>query len=72
MFLAPFGMLIRGGDRAFVQVPFGLIFVILAHGSAVTVFSGKWMGKLVTVTRNTERVEGVLRRVLGPHIITTS
>ncbi len=48
-----------GGDRGVRPGPFGLIFIaILAYGSAVTVFFwAKWMGKLVTVTRNTERVE---------------
>ena len=61
MFLAPFGMLISkwAAIEAFVQVPFGLIFIaILAYGSALTVFFwAKWMGKLVTVTRGRERVE---------------
>lgn len=61
MFLAPFGMLISkwAAIEAFVQVPFGLIFIaILAYGSALTVFFwAKWMGKLITVTRGQERVE---------------
>ena len=61
MFLAPFGMLVSkwAAIEAFVQVPFGLIFIaILAYGSAVTVFFwAKWMGKLVAVTRNQEKVE---------------
>lgn len=61
MFLAPFGMLISkwAAIEAFVQVPFGLIFVaILAFGSAVTVFFwAKWMGKLVTIVRGVKRVE---------------
>nr|WP_284738391.1 proton-conducting transporter membrane subunit [Methanoculleus sp. CWC-02] len=61
MFLAPFGMLISkwAAIEAFVQVPFGLVFIaILAYGSAVTVFFwAKWMGKLVAVTRQAERVE---------------
>ncbi|MDV2481333.1 NADH-quinone oxidoreductase subunit L [Methanoculleus sp. Wushi-C6] len=61
MFLAPFGMLISkwAAIEAFVLTPFGLVFiVILAYGSAVTVFFwAKWMGKLVTVTRNQEKVE---------------
>jgi ech hydrogenase subunit A len=61
MFLAPFGMLISkwAAIEAFVQAPFGLVFIaILAYGSAVTVFFwAKWMGKLVTVTRNQKKVE---------------
>ncbi|MGB4757244.1 MAG: proton-conducting transporter membrane subunit, partial [Candidatus Methanoculleus thermohydrogenotrophicum] len=71
MFLAPFGMLISkwAAIEAFVQVPFGLIFVaILAYGSAVTVFFwAKWMGKLVTVTRGVERIEkGFLEEPWAP------
>ncbi|MDK2890675.1 MAG: ech hydrogenase subunit [Methanoculleus sp.] len=61
MFLAPFGMLISkwAAIEAFVQVPFGLVFIaLLAYGSAITVFFwAKWMGKLIAVTRNQEKVE---------------
>ena len=78
MFLAPFGMLISkwAAIEAFVRVqaPFGLIFIaILAYGSAVTVFFwAKWMGKLVTVTRNTERVEkGFFQESWAPLYIIT-
>jgi len=76
MFLAPFGMLISkwAAIEAFVQAPFGLIFIaILAYGSAVTVFFwAKWMGKLVAVTREQERVEkGILEEPWAPLYILT-
>jgi ech hydrogenase subunit A len=76
MFLAPFGMLISkwAAIEAFVQAPFGLIFIaLLAYGSAVTVFFwAKWMGKLVAVTREQERVEkGVLEEPWAPLYILT-
>jgi len=76
MFLAPFGMLISkwAAIEAFVQAPFGLIFIaILAYGSAVTVFFwAKWMGKLVAVTRERERVEkGILEEPWAPLYILT-
>jgi ech hydrogenase subunit A len=76
MFLAPFGMLVSkwAAIEAFVQVPFGLIFVaILAYGSAVTVFFwAKWMGKLVTVIRGVERIEkGFLEEPWAPLYIIT-
>jgi len=76
MFLAPFGMLISkwAAIEAFVQVPFGLIFIaILAYGSAVTVFFwAKWMGKLVTVTQGTKQVEkGFLEEPWAPLYIIT-
>lgn len=76
MFLAPFGMLISkwAAIEAFVQAPFGLIFIaILAYGSAVTVFFwAKWMGKLVAITREQERVErGVLEEPWAPLYILT-
>ncbi|WP_292489313.1 proton-conducting transporter membrane subunit [Methanoculleus sp. 10] len=76
MFLAPFGMLVSkwAAIEAFVQAPFGLVFIaILAYGSAVTVFFwAKWMGKLVAVTRNVERVEkGFLEEPWAPLYITT-
>jgi ech hydrogenase subunit A len=76
MFLAPFGMLISkwAAIEAFVQAPFGLIFIaILAYGSAVTVFFwAKWMGKLVAVTRERERVEkGILEEPWAPLYLLT-
>ncbi len=76
MFLAPFGMLISkwAAIEAFVQAPFGLIFIaLLAYGSAVTVFFwAKWMGKLVAVTREQERVEkGILEEPWAPLYILT-
>lgn len=76
MFLAPFGMLISkwAAIEAFVQAPFGLIFIaLLAYGSAVTVFFwAKWMGKLVAITREQERVErGVLEEPWAPLYILT-
>jgi len=76
MFLAPFGMLISkwAAIEAFVQAPFGLIFIaLLAYGSAVTVFFwAKWMGKLVAVTHEQERVEkGVLEEPWAPLYILT-
>lgn len=63
MFLAPFGMLIAkwASIHAFAQAfpPFGMILVIiLAYGSAVTVFFwAKWMGKLIAVRRWEESIE---------------
>jgi ech hydrogenase subunit A len=63
MFLAPFGMLIAkwASIQAFSQAvpPFGMILVIiLAYGSAVTVFFwAKWMGKLIEVRRWEESIE---------------
>jgi len=63
MFLAPFGMLISkwASIHAFSQAipPFGMILiVILAYGSAVTVFFwAKWMGKLLAIRRWEESIE---------------
>lgn len=63
MFLAPFGMLIAkwASIYAFSQAipPFGMILVIiLAYGSAVTVFFwAKWMGKLIAVRKWEESIE---------------
>ena len=63
MFLAPFGMLISkwASIHAFSQAlpPFGMILiVILAYGSAVTVFFwAKWMGKLLEVRKWEESIE---------------
>jgi ech hydrogenase subunit A len=66
MFLAPFGMLISkwAAIRAFIDAPFGFIFVvILVFGSAMTVFFwAKWMGKLLTVTSDSKRIEGEVDR----------
>jgi ech hydrogenase subunit A len=62
MFLAPFGMLISkwAAIQAFIDAPFGFLFVIiLAFGSAMTVFFwAKWMGKILTVTSDGQRIEG--------------
>jgi ech hydrogenase subunit A len=61
MFLAPFGMLISkwAAIQAFIDAPLGFIFVIiLAFGSAMTVFFwAKWMGKILTVTTDNQRIE---------------
>ncbi|MDD1730173.1 MAG: NADH-quinone oxidoreductase subunit L [Methanospirillum sp.] len=63
MFLAPFGMLISkwASIHAFSQAvpPFGMILIIiLAYGSAVTVFFwAKWMGKLLEVRKWEESIE---------------
>jgi len=51
MFLAPFGMLISKwvAMKAFIDSNNILIVIILAYGSAATLFYwGKWMGKLVS------------------------
>ncbi len=83
MFLAPFGMLISKwvAIRAFIDAPFGFIFVIiLAFGSAITVFFwAKWMGKIISVTPDSENIEGTVDRsewialvlVAGGSIVTT-
>ncbi len=68
MFLAPFGMLIAkwASIHAFSQAipPFGMILVvILAYGSAVTVFFwAKWMGKLIEVRKWEESIEPGISR----------
>ena len=66
MFLAPFGMLISkwAAIRAFIDAPFGFLFVvILAFGSAMTVFFwAKWMGSFLTVTSDSKRIEGEVDR----------
>ena len=63
MFLAPFGMVISkwAAFEAFIVAPFGLIFVaILAFGGSATVFYwSKWMGKIISVTRQPEIAEVV-------------
>jgi ech hydrogenase subunit A len=83
MFLAPFGMLISkwAAIRAFIDAPFGFLFVIiLAFGSAITVFFwAKWMGKLLTVTSDGQRIEdavdenewAAISSLAGLSIITT-
>jgi ech hydrogenase subunit A len=62
MFLAPFGMVISkwAAIEAFITAPFGLIFItILAFGGSATVFYwSKWMGKIISVKRQQEVVEG--------------
>jgi ech hydrogenase subunit A len=62
MFLLPFGMLISkwAAIRAFIDAPLGFLFVIiLAFGSAVTIFFwAKWMGKLLAVTSDSRNIEG--------------
>lgn len=61
MFLAPFGMVISkwAAIESFITAKFGLIFIaILAFGGSVTVFYwSKWMGKIISVTRQPEVVE---------------
>ncbi|WML67348.1 MAG: Ech hydrogenase subunit A [Methanoregula sp. SKADARSKE-2] len=83
MFLAPFGMLISKwvAIRAFIDAPLGFVFVIiLAFGSAITVFFwAKWMGKIISVTPDSENIEGKVDRsewmtlvsLAGLSIITT-
>jgi len=76
MFLAPFGMLISkwASIHAFSQAlpPFGMILiVILAYGSAVTVFFwAKWMGKLLEVRRWEESIEVEISRAEWTALIT--
>ncbi len=66
MFLLPFGMLISkwAAIQAFIDAPFGFLFVIiLAFGSALTVFFwAKWMGKILAVTSDSQRIEGEVDR----------
>lgn len=68
MFLAPFGMLVSkwASLHAFSQAlpPYGMILVvIIAYGSAVTVFFwAKWMGKLIEVRRWEESIEPGISR----------
>jgi ech hydrogenase subunit A len=68
MFLAPFGMLVSkwASLHAFSQAlpPYGMILVvIIAYGSAVTVFFwAKWMGKLIEVRRWEESIEPAISR----------
>jgi len=66
MFLLPFGMLISkwAAIRAFIDAPYGFLFVIiLAFGSAMTLFFwAKWMGKIITVTTDSQNIEGEVDR----------
>lgn len=59
MFLAPFGMLISkwGALMAFVDADNLLLVVLVAFGSATTMFYWtKWLGKLVAVLHHSERL----------------
>ncbi len=62
MFLLPFGMLISkwAAIKAFIDAPYGFLFIIiLAFGSAMTLFFwAKWMGKIITVTPDSQNIEG--------------
>lgn len=66
MFLAPFGMVISkwAAIEAFITAPFGLVFItILAFGGSFTVFYwSKWMGKIISVMRHQEVVEGTVKK----------
>jgi ech hydrogenase subunit A len=66
MFLAPFGMLISkwAAIEAFIEAQFGLIFVaILAFGGSITVFFwSKWMGKIISVVPQREKVESTVKK----------
>ena len=65
MFLAPFGMIISkwAAIEAFTAAPFGLVFItILAFGGSASLFFwSKWMGKIISVMRNQENVEGNIK-----------
>lgn len=64
MFLAPFGMLISkwAALKAFVDSKNVLIVLILAFGSAATLFYWtKWLGKLVAVLNKSERLPSRIR-----------
>ena len=65
MFLAPFGMIISkwAAIEAFTAAPFGLVFItILAFGGSASLFFwSKWMGKIISVMRNQENVEGSIK-----------
>lgn len=59
MFLAPFGMLISkwAALKAFIDSDNILVVMVLAYGSAATLFYWtKWLGKLVAVLNKYERV----------------
>jgi ech hydrogenase subunit A len=65
MFLAPFGMVISkwAAIEAFITAPFGLVFItILAFGGSASLFFwSKWMGKIISVMRNQENIEGNIK-----------
>jgi ech hydrogenase subunit A len=65
MFLAPFGMVISkwAAIEAFITAPFGLVFItILAFGGSASLFFwSKWMGKIISVMRNQENIEGGIK-----------
>lgn len=78
MFLAPFGMLISkwAALKAFIDSDNILIVMILAYGSAATLFYWtKWLGKLVAVLNKYERVPHKLTFdewvSLGTHAVLT-
>ncbi len=61
MFLAPFGMLISkwAAMRAFIDSGNILLVMIIAFGSAATLFYWtKWLGKMVAIMANRENVQG--------------
>lgn len=61
MFLAPFGMLISkwAAMKAFIDSGNVLLVVIIAFGSAATLFYwGKWLGKMVAIMARRENVQG--------------
>lgn len=65
MFLAPFGMLISkwAALKAFVDSASILLIVFLVFGSAATLFYWtKWLGKLVSVIHNSERLPNTVNR----------
>lgn len=65
MFLAPFGMLISkwAALKAFIDSKNILIILILAFGSAATLFYWtKWLGKLVAVLNRSERLPSRIRK----------
>ncbi len=64
MFLAPFGMLISkwAALKAFVDSKSILLVVFLIFGSATTLFYWtKWLGKLVAVIHNSERLPNTIK-----------
>ncbi len=64
MFLAPFGMLISkwAALKAFVDSNSILLVVFLIFGSATTLFYWtKWLGSLVAVHHNSERLEDITK-----------
>ena len=65
MFLAPFGMLIAkwAALKAFVDSRSVLLILFLIFGSAATLFYwGKWLGKLVPVIRQSERLPDTVHK----------